>query len=101
VLNRQIRDFSMVAPFEARRAVVRTARDRRSLNGRIAAALVATALSSSCAPATAPLAGKDPADPAAKIAAVGYRSALAPYTSLRPVTPAPWRGDAPPTQSDR
>jgi hypothetical protein len=42
-------------------------------------------------PATAPLAGTDPADPSAKIAQVGYRSTIAPYTSLRPSTPVPWR----------
>ena len=31
-----------------------------------------------------PLAGADPADPGAKVAGVGYRSTIAPYTSLRP-----------------
>jgi hypothetical protein len=80
----------MFALFEANRAAIRAARDRRSSNSRIAAALAATMVLSACAPATTPLAGKDPADPAAKVAAVGYRSALAPYTSLRPATPAPW-----------
>nr|WP_315831231.1 hypothetical protein [Bradyrhizobium prioritasuperba] len=34
---------------------------------------------------------KDPADPAARVAPVSYRSTVAPYTSLRPATPAPWR----------
>ena len=33
----------------------------------------------------------DPADPGAKVAGVGYRSTIAPYTSLRPTAPAPWR----------
>ena len=33
----------------------------------------------------------DPADPAARTAAVGYRSTIAPYTPLRPATPTPWR----------
>jgi len=46
---------------------------------------------SGCMPATVPVAGADPADPAAKVAPVGYRPTVAPYTSLRPATPAPWR----------
>jgi hypothetical protein len=95
----------MFALFEAKRAAVRTARGRLSFDGRIAAALTATSMLSACVPASTPLAGKDPADPAAKVASVGYRSAIAPYSSLRPVMPAPWRerghGDAPPTQSER
>jgi len=44
-----------------------------------------------CTPATTRVAGADPADPAARVAGVGYRSTTAPYTSLRPSTPAPWR----------
>jgi hypothetical protein len=31
------------------------------------------------------------ADPATPVGAVGYRSTIGPYTSLRPVDPAPWR----------
>ena len=46
---------------------------------------------SGCMPATTQLAAADPADAAAKVAPVGYRSTIAPYTSLRPATPAPWR----------
>lgn len=42
-------------------------------------------------PATVPLIGADPADPGVKVAQVGYRSTIAPYTSLRPTAPAPWR----------
>jgi hypothetical protein len=53
-------------------------------------ALAALALSG-CMPATNRVASADPADPAAKVAPVGYRSTVAPYTSLRPATPAPWR----------
>lgn len=45
-----------------------------------------------CMPATTSGAGADPADPAAKAARVDYRSTVAPYTSLRPAAPAPWRG---------
>jgi hypothetical protein len=53
-------------------------------------AVIALALSG-CMPATTQVAGADPADPAAKVAPVGYRSTIAPYTGLRPATPAPWR----------
>lgn len=53
-------------------------------------AVMALALSG-CMPATTQVAGADPADPSARIAPVGYRSAISPYTSLRPATPAPWR----------
>ena len=59
----------------------------RAFAGLIAAALTLTA----CMPATVPLAGPDPADPGAKVAAVGYRSTVAPYTSLRPAAPSSWR----------
>jgi len=47
---------------------------------------------SGCMPATTQIASADPADPAAKVAPVGYRSTVAPYSSLRPAAPAPWRG---------
>jgi hypothetical protein len=53
-------------------------------------AMFALALSG-CMPATTQVAGADPADPAAKVAPVFYRSTIAPYTGLRPATPAPWR----------
>ena len=59
----------------------------RSFAGLIAAALTLAA----CMPATVPLAGADPADPGAKVAGVAYRSTIAPYTSLRPTAPSPWR----------
>jgi hypothetical protein len=41
-------------------------------------------------PPPSPLAGPDPADPAARGRPVEYRSTVAPYTSQRPVEPAPW-----------
>lgn len=44
-----------------------------------------------CSQTTAPLASADPADPGAKVAPVGYRSTIAPYTSLRPTAPSSWR----------
>lgn len=52
---------------------------------------VATLALSGCMPATTQMATADPAGPAAKVARVGYRSTVAPYTSLRPAAPAPWR----------
>ena len=44
-----------------------------------------------CLPTAVPLAGADPADPGARVAGVGYRSTVAPYTRLRPAAPSPWR----------
>ena len=38
-----------------------------------------------------PLAGADPAQSGAKVAGVGYRSTIAPCTSLRATAPSPWR----------
>jgi hypothetical protein len=45
---------------------------------------------SGCMPVTVPLAGADPANPAARVAAVKYRSTTEPYLRLRPAEPAPW-----------
>jgi hypothetical protein len=59
---------------------------------RIPAAMAVMAVTlGGCLPATVPLAGADPADPGAKVAGVGYRSTLAPYSSLRPAAPSSWR----------
>jgi hypothetical protein len=44
-----------------------------------------------CLPTRGPLAGADPADPSVKVAGVRYRSTVAPYSSLRPVAPSPWK----------
>jgi hypothetical protein len=38
-----------------------------------------------------PYAGPDPADAAAPVPAVGYRSTIGAYQSQRPVEPASWR----------
>ena len=58
-----------------------------------------------CLPATVPLVGADPANPRAEVAGVGYRSSIAPYTSLRPTAPSSWREQneraAPAPKSDR
>lgn len=56
--------------------------------------LIAAALASvlaACAQPLQPFSGPDPADSAARVAAVGYRSTTGSYTSQRPVEPAPWR----------
>ena len=55
------------------------------------ALVVVAVILSSCAAPTVPLVGADPADPGAKVAGVGYRSTIAPYSSLRPTTPSGWK----------
>jgi len=56
------------------------------------AGMAVTALTlGGCMSTAVPLAGADPADPGAKVASVGYRSTIAPYTSLRPTAPSSWR----------
>jgi hypothetical protein len=44
-----------------------------------------------CIPTAVPLAGANPADLGARVAGVGYRSTIAPYSSLRPTAPSSWR----------
>jgi hypothetical protein len=83
----------MSSQFEAKSAVA------GSTGGRCcifipALAVVIVALSigaAGCTPAATRVGGADPADPAARTARVDYRSTIAPYTSLRPSMPAPWR----------
>ena len=86
----------------AKSAAASSARGRHPLFNPPLLAAVALMLSG-CMPATTPTAGPDPADPTAK--AVGYRTTIAPYTSLRPATPAPWRerndSGAPQPKQDR
>lgn len=82
----------MLAQFEANDFAVQSV--RRFHRGKfllfVSTALVAIAAAGCTAPAV-PLAGADPADPTAKVAGVGYRSTVAPYTSLRPTVPTSWR----------
>lgn len=77
----------------ARSAAVCMARGRhvgfRKFKWSIVAA-IALAMSG-CMPATTAQLGTDPADPAARVARTGYSSSIAPYASLRPAVPAPWR----------
>jgi len=83
----------MVALFGARSAAVGSAGGRHCRSDRRALAVLAVTagLLAGCGPATLPHTGRDPADPAAKVAGVAYSSAIAPYRSPRPSTPAPWR----------
>ena len=77
----------------AKSAAIDMARGRPCIfNWAIRGAFVALLVGGSgCTPATVRVADADPADPAARTAAVSYRSTIAPYTPLRPATPAPWR----------
>lgn len=60
--------------------------------GKAALLFVLAALNAGCANVPPrPLIGADPADPAARVPAVRYRSTIGPYTSQRPVEPSPWR----------
>ncbi|MGY3494425.1 hypothetical protein [Bradyrhizobium sp. USDA 4502] len=72
---------------------------------RMAAAILASAPLAGCMTDGRPVAvAGDPANPAAGTAAVGYRSTIAPYSSLRPATPLPWHerndGVTPPAKSE-
>jgi hypothetical protein len=82
----------MSAQFGVKFAVGTAGGRRFTINLAISAIVIAIAIpAAGCTPATTRLAGADPADPAAGVAGVGYRSTIAPYTAMRPSTPAPWR----------
>jgi hypothetical protein len=83
----------MFAQLEAKLAAVHSVVENLSgIRSRTFAGLTAAALALvGCMPATVPLVGADPADPGAKVAGVGYRSTVAPYSSLRPAAPSSWR----------
>jgi hypothetical protein len=72
---------------------------------RVAAGLALLAIGGMASGCAVPIAlkGQDPADPGAKVAPVGYRSTVAPYTSPRPTAPSSWREQndsvAPPPKS--
>src|ERR1700674_2930671 len=57
-----------------------------------AVAVLASPLAACSPPPPAPFVGPDPSDPRARVPAVAYRPAVAPYASQRPVQPLPWRG---------
>ena len=91
----------MSAQFGAKFAAIGSAAARHCISKFII--LTTAIVAAGCTPAAARMAGhsrpKDgvafarlyPADSAARTAGVGYRSTIAPYTSLRPSAPAPWR----------
>ena len=82
----------MFALFGARFAAAVSARGRQSKSRcRALVTTIVAGLLLASMPATVSLAGKDPADPSARVAGVRYKSTIAPYTSLRPATPALWR----------
>ncbi len=99
----------MFSQFGARRAAVVTAGGRPvtfNFLSRAVLVVAATTTLGGCISDNRPLAATaDPADPAVRVSGVGYRSTVAPYTSLRPSTPAPWRerneSVTPPAKSDR
>jgi hypothetical protein len=96
----------MFALFGAKLAAADAACGRHyRFNFRASAAIVAAGLLSACLPPGVARAGHDPADPTARVAAVRYKSTIAPYTSLRPSTPTPWRrrneGVTPQPKSDQ
>ena len=83
----------MIALLGARLAAVGSVVERLyGIRFRTSAGLAVAALMlGGCVPTTVPLAGADPADPSARVAGVGYRSTVAPYSSLRPTAPSSWR----------
>ncbi|KAA0074488.1 hypothetical protein [Tardiphaga sp. P9-11] len=83
----------MLAQLEAKLAAVCSAAGNLfDIKFGIVAAMTAAGMAlGGCMPTTVPLAGADPADPGARVAGVGYRSTVAPYSSLRPVAPSSWR----------
>jgi len=82
----------MLAQLGARLAAVRSVVEKLSgIRSRIMAGMTLAALTlSGCMPAMVPPIGTDPADPGAKVAGVGYRSTVAPYSSIRPAVPSSW-----------
>lgn len=60
-------------------------------NAAIVSLTIGAAGLAGCTPPAYLLAGADPADPSTPVAAVGYRSTVGPYTSLRPTAPKSWR----------
>jgi hypothetical protein len=82
----------MLAQLGARLAAVQSVVDKLSgIKSIIFAGLTAALALAGCMPATVPLVGADPADLGAKVAGVGYRSTVTPYTSMRPAVPSSWR----------
>lgn len=95
-----------LAAVAVRRDIRLGRRARPTFVPRLAAAILAAAPLAGCMADGRPLAvAGDPANPSARTAGVGYRSTIAPYSSMRPSTPLPWRerndGVTPPAKPDR
>jgi hypothetical protein len=71
-------------------AVPRPFRLRRNVLAVVATGLAALLAGCADAPRTPVAGGPDPADPAARVPRVDYRSTTGAYKSQRPVEPAPW-----------
>ena len=99
----------MFSHLGARLAAVATRRGARvpsTILRRMVAAIAAAVPLAGCVTDSRPVAiAGDPANPASATAGVGYRSTIAPYSSLRPATPLPWRerndGVTPPAKSNQ
>jgi len=76
------------AKIAAVRSVATRLFDRRKRA--FAAAAAGTLALGGCLPVTVPMRA-DPADPTVPVAPVSYRSTVAPYASMRPVSPSGWR----------
>jgi hypothetical protein len=62
----------------------------RTRFGSLATLVLLALVGHGCSAPPAPVAGPDPADPHARVPPSAYRSTIGPYTSQRPVEPAPW-----------
>ena len=75
----------MFAPVGAKFVAIVSARGRQIKSWyRMVVAMVVVGLTSASMPAAVSFAGKDPADPAARVAGIRYRSTIAPYTGVFP-----------------
>ncbi len=79
----------MLAHLRAAAAVM--ARQQSAMGRVFLVASFATLTSACVTPPRSPLTAADPSNPSARVSALRYRSTLSPYTSQRPVEPAPWR----------
>lgn len=98
----------MFSHFGAKSDAVAVRRRRRALPivlPRLAVAIAVASLAGCMADSRPVVGAADPADPSAGRGGVFYRSTIAPYTSMRPTMPAPWRerneGVTPPTKPEQ
>ena len=81
----------------------RCRRNKRA--GAFTAILAATTMVAGCAEAPKQFAGLSPADPSVRVATTTYQPVIAPYKSMRPAEPEPWRQQnekvAPPSRPEK